>query len=113
MLYIFVFSGTRWIAHKVRALDMIMDKYGIYLQHVANLAEDRSYTSLERSKLKGWYTKWTRARIPLLVSISIEVLSPAKILSKTFQAEDIDKVATEALIEETKQKIKPYRAKSV
>ena len=71
---------------------MIIDKYGMYMQHL-----DQSYSSLERAKFKGWHTKWMHVRIPLLVCLSIEVLSPAKLLSKTFQSEDVDAIATASL----------------
>ena len=71
---------------------MIIDKYGMYMQHL-----DQSYSSLEQAKFKGWHTKWMHVRIPLLVCLSIEVLSPAKLLSKTFQSEDVDAIATASL----------------
>ena len=79
-----------------------MDKHGIYMQHLANLAEDKSYSQKDHSKFKHWYQKWTCSGIPILVSLSIEVLTPAKILFKTFQSEDVDSVETESLINRTK-----------
>ena len=82
-----------------------MDKYGIYMQHLANLAEDKSYLQKDHNKFKYWYHKWTCSTIPILVSLSIEVLTPAKILSKTFQSEDVDSVKTESLINWTKWNI--------
>ena len=69
----------------------------MYMQHLENLIEDQSYSSLERAKFKGWHTKWMHARIPLLVCLGIEVLSSAKLLSKTFQSEDVDVVSTASL----------------
>lgn len=81
-------AGTRWIAHKVAAFDVILDKYGIYLQHMENMSEDNSFPADDRAKCKGWLKKWSEARIPLLIALSIEVLAPAKCLSKSFQAED-------------------------
>ena len=54
-------------------------------------------------KFKHWYQKWTCSRILVLVSLSIEVLTPGKILSKTFQSEDVDSVETESLLNRTKQ----------
>ena len=38
-------SGTRWIGHKVCALQMIIDKYGIYKTHLQQLSQDTSYSS--------------------------------------------------------------------
>ena len=80
-----------------------MDKYGIYRQHIANLVKDKSYPQKERNKFKHWYQKWTCSKIPILVSLATEVLTPAKILSKTFQNEDVDAAGTEGLIKQTKQ----------
>ena len=82
-----------------------MDKYGIYMQHIANLVEDKSYPQKERNKFKHWYQKWTCNKIPILVSLATEVLTPAKILSKTFQNEDVDAAGTEGLIKQTKQSL--------
>ena len=101
----FCFSGTRWIAHKVATLEVILDKYGIYLQHLENLAEDKSYSSDERAKFKGWIRKWTEARIPLLIALFLEILTPAKLLSKSYQSEEIDVVASIDLIKKVKSQL--------
>ena len=44
-------------------------------------------------------------------SLSIKVLTPAKILSKTFQSEDVDSVETESLINQTKQNMRRIQKK--
>ena len=85
-------SGTRWIAHKTRALDIIIDKYGILMQHLESLSQDNSYPTKERAKFKGWLIEWTQARIPLLAWVSVEVLAPAKILSRSFQLDNVNVV---------------------
>ena len=36
-------SGTRCIAHNIYALDIIIDKYGIVMQHLEGLSEEKSY----------------------------------------------------------------------
>ena len=79
-------TGTRWIAHKYHALEVIMDKYGIYMQHLENMTEDESFPAKERTKFKGWHKKWTMGRIPILACVAIELFAPAKILSKSFQS---------------------------
>lgn len=40
--------GTRFIAHKVAALDRIIDKYGAYMSHLTSLIE-HSTTSSNKS----------------------------------------------------------------
>ena len=42
-------TGTRWIAHKYHALEVIMDKYCIYMQHLENMTEDESFPAKERT----------------------------------------------------------------
>ena len=91
-------SGTRWIAHKTRALDIIIDKYSILMQHLESLSEDKSYQSKERATFKGWLIKWTEALISILACVSVEVLAPAKTLFKAFQSEDVDVVQVESLL---------------
>ena len=50
-------SGTCWIAVKNGTLEVIIDTYRIYLQHLANLTRDNSYPAKERNKFAGWYKK--------------------------------------------------------
>ena len=50
-------------------------------------------------------------RIPVLVCLALEVLSPAKILSKTFQNEDVDPVATVSLLNQVKQQLRRIERK--
>ena len=72
------------------------------MQHLENLSEDKSYPPKERQTFKGWYNKWTKARIPLLACVSVKVLAPAGILSKAFQNKDIDVVTTDSLLSQCK-----------
>ena len=50
------------------------------MQHLTNFAEDNSYPAKEM--FAGWYKKWSEARIPLMVCLSLEVLQQAKLLQK-------------------------------
>ena len=72
----------------------------MYMQHIANLVEDNSYWHKDQNIFQYWYQKWTSGHIPILClfNSAIEVLSPAKLLSKTFQSEDIDSVEAQALV---------------
>ena len=75
------------------------------MQHLANLAEDNSDHEKERNKFAGWYKKWTEVRIPLMVCLSLEMLQPAKLLSKTFQNENVDMVDVVTYISQTKKQL--------
>ena len=60
------------------------------MTHQQQLSEDTSYSRNEGEKIKDWFDKWSYVRVPLLISLFLEILSPAKILSKGFQEEQID-----------------------
>ncbi|XP_065651286.1 E3 SUMO-protein ligase KIAA1586-like [Hydra vulgaris] len=51
----FDIAGTRWIAHKIQALEMILDKYEVYMKHLENMTADFSFTQAERAKFKGYH----------------------------------------------------------
>ena len=68
----------------------------------SNIAEDNSYPQKDQNKFKHWYEKWTSGRIPILWSLAIEVLSPAKLYSKFFHSEDIDSVEAWVLVSQSK-----------
>ena len=102
-LYAYLFAGTRWITHKINTLQLLVDKYGIYLQHLQNMSEDMSFKAADHQKFKGWLKKWQQARIPLLACLFIEILSPAKVLSLAFQDEDMDTVSSLSRLETAKK----------
>ncbi|XP_065671716.1 zinc finger protein 862-like [Hydra vulgaris] len=107
----FDIAGTRWIAHKIQALEMILDKYGVYMKHLENMTADFSYTQAERAKFKGYHQQWNHGRIPLYIALFIEVLSPAKLLSLSFQSNEIDSVASSGFIEQTKKQLSRLKKK--
>jgi hypothetical protein len=85
-------SGTRWLEHKIRAMNWISKNYGLLIAHLNHLTEDESFTSADRQKFKGMYTKYRNAKYPLFVEYFIEILVPAAELSLIFQREKIDVV---------------------
>ena len=98
-------SGTRWIAYKVEATKLVLDKYGLFINHLKQMSVDRSYTSTDRAKFIAWLRKWQDARYPLLTCLFIEVLNPSKVLSLAFQEEDTDIVSVVAAIEKNEKAI--------
>ena len=69
------------------------------------MTEDKSFKVKDRQKFKGWLIKWQKARIPLLASLFIEILSPAKLMSLAFQKAEIDNVSTISHIEKSKRQL--------
>ncbi|CAB4034812.1 zinc finger 862-like, partial [Paramuricea clavata] len=85
-------SGTRWLEHKIRAMNWISKNYGLLIAPLNHLTEDESFTSADRQKFKGMYTKYRNAKYPLFVEYFIEILVPAAELGLIFRREKIDVV---------------------
>ena len=81
------------------------------MQYLESLSEDKSYQSKERATLKGCLIKWIEAHITILPCVSVEVLAPAKILSKAFQSEDVDVVQVESLFKGCKTQLSRVQRK--
>ena len=97
-------SGSRWVCHKLNAMQRVLSKYGAYTSHLATLSEDSSVKSVDREKLKGYLRKWTNAKYLLGCAIFIDVLTPCAILSKTMQSDSLDILgALTCLIRTTKE----------
>ena len=58
-------SGTRFIAHKVNALERLLHRYGAYINHMISLAEDPTTKAADKQKLKGYIKKWRDGKLLL------------------------------------------------
>ena len=67
-------QGSRWINHKRRALQRFVDWYGVYINHLLTLVEDRMIRSDDRAKLKGYLQKWRQARILIGAALYVDLL---------------------------------------
>ena len=47
-------NGTCFVAHKVKALERMIDRYGAYLGHLKALTLDASVKSVDQEKIKGY-----------------------------------------------------------
>ena len=81
--------GTRFIAHKVAALQRIIDRLGAYLSHLSALIEDPSVKPGDKQKLKGYFSKWHDAKILLGCAYFHDLLKPASILCKVLQEDEV------------------------
>ena len=52
-------QGSRWITHKRRALQQVVDRFGAYLNHLSTLAQDKSTKSDDKARLVGYIHKWS------------------------------------------------------
>ena len=83
-------SGNRWICHKLAALKLCKDKWGLFISHLRNIINDPTYNTSEQAKMKGYLKTWKRSKMILQVSFFIELLNISATLSLVFQKEDIN-----------------------
>lgn len=86
--------GTRWVTHKRKALQRVVDRYGIYIAHLSTLCEDRSVKACDRARLKGYLHKWRRPQILVGCAMYAEVLKPVSLLSLALQGHKADIVTS-------------------
>ena len=83
-------EGSRWITHKRKALQRLVDRYGAFLNHLATLAEDRSIKSTDRARLKGYLKKWKQSKVLIGAAMYVDVLKAPALLSLSLQGEKLD-----------------------
>ena len=81
--------GTRFVNHKIEALNRMIDRYGAYMNHLVELTEDHTVKSNDKQKLKGYIKVWKNAKVLLGCTVFAEILKPIGILSKVLQKEEI------------------------
>ena len=96
-------NGTRWISFKLAALRLVLDKFGIYLMHLENLAQEEG-----NNEIVGHLKKWKTSQMLLHIAFFIDVLTPAAELSKIYQEDDIDIVSATSALNRTKHKLQLY-----
>ena len=102
--------GTRWIAFKLSALRLVLDKYGVYMQHLEHLTNDTNVK--DREKIRGYLREWKSSHMLLYVTLFIDVLNPAAILSKAFQEDGIDGVGAVHNLKRSEQSLDKLMSKS-
>ena len=84
-------GGTRWLDFKYNAIENVLENYGIYLQHIEDLANNDSQPK-KCEELKGHLKKWKEASVVIHMAIYLDVLSPLRRLSLSLQSEFHDPV---------------------
>ena len=101
--------GTRWITHKRKALQRVLDRYGAYIHHLSTLTEDRSLKPDDRQRLKGYLLKWKQPKMLIGCAIYVEALKPVSLLSLALQKEGADIVTS---IQNTLSSVKALKSLS-
>ena len=81
--------GTRWTAHKVKAMEIALKNYGIYIKHLELLANTDS-EALKCAEIEREAKKWKNGKFPIHLAIYLDALIPLKVISLGFQKEKYD-----------------------
>ena len=80
-------SGTCWIAHLLRSMSGLIDKFGLYLQHFENVIADTSKQT-DKATLEGKRKLLTDSNVLLRCGLFVDLLDPAKKFSLVSQKEN-------------------------
>ena len=83
-------QGSRWINHKRKALQRMVDRYGAYINHMIALSDDKSLKSTDRARLKGYIHKWKQSRMLIGAAMYVDALKAPSLLSLSLQGERLD-----------------------
>ena len=78
--------GTRFVAHKVSAINRLIERHGAYLSH---LTEDPTVKAIDKQKIKGYIRKWRDCKMLLGCALFHDLLKPAAVLCKVLQNDEI------------------------
>ena len=78
--------GTRWISHKRKALQRVLDCYGVYIHHLTTVCQGTSIKKDDR----GYLQQWQHAKILVGCAMFIDAMKPASLLSLTLQELNTD-----------------------
>ena len=106
-------SGTRWITHKVNAMKVILDKWGVFIGHLEKLACDNSIQKPDQCKIRGYLKDWKKDKVPILLAMFIDLLQIADNLSLSFQYEKVDHASTLLALEKAKKGLTRFKERQL
>ncbi|XP_065918333.1 zinc finger protein 862-like [Dysidea avara] len=83
-------QGSRWINHKRKALQRVVDRYGAYIGHLITLSEDHSVKADERARIKGYLKTWTKYSTIVGCALYVDILKSPSLLSMSLQTSELD-----------------------
>ena len=82
--------GSRWITHKRKALQRVIDRFGSYLLHLSTLAEDEATKPEDRARFKGYLRKWQYCSVIIGAAMYVDILHSPSLLSLSLQDSTLD-----------------------
>ena len=80
---------TRFVAHKVVALERMMDRFGAYISHLIAMTEDSSVKPANKEKMKAYVKKWQDSKALLGCAFFHDLLKSLATLCKVFQKDKL------------------------
>ena len=96
-------TGTCWIDHKMKAMEGMLDKYGVYMKHIKNVLADGNKKN-NKATLQGKRGKLLEATTLSCAAFFLEILEPAKMLSLMSQKKDIKILTMTDILEDTRSR---------
>lgn len=94
---------TRFVSHKVAALNRFIDQYGAFLGHLISLTEDATVKPVDKLKVKCYILKCRNSKMILGCAMFHDLLKPSAIFCKVLQDDEICAVDTiEAVLKTSK-----------
>ena len=103
-------SGTRWIDHKIGAMGRLIEKVGLYTQHLQN-AIATSGSAKDKSTSDSKFKKLIDAKVLLRSALFKDILADAKVFSLLTQKHNIDIIKIVESVESTKNNYERLRKK--
>ena len=105
--------GTRWISHKLAAMCVAFDKYGLFISHIKEMSQDKSCASSARAKMTGYLRSWNRTAMIVKLGFYIDMLEPISKLSLALQSDEIDPVQAIEAMGKISEKLLDMKEKDV
>ena len=94
-------TGTRWIAHKIAAMGCVIEKFGLYTQHLQH-SIDTAKKSQDHATLQGKFRKLINAKFLFRCALFTDLLAEAKHFILITQEQNIDIIRILDSVENTK-----------
>ena len=95
-------TNTQWIDHKFRVIGWLVDKFGLYCQHIQHAIPEIK-NSNDRATLRGKFEKLIDAKVLLCSRFFSDILSADKTFNLTNQKSDTYIIAIVENVELTKR----------
>lgn len=77
-------------SHNGKALQCIVDQFGVYAAHLIAMVGETTITSMDRARLQGYNQQWTQGKMLVECAMYVELLQMPSVLSQSLQKNDID-----------------------